>query len=462
MMLERDIEKVLQIYNFIDGIMIVDTDGKIIYYNTSHPNINTLRQRDAIGRSLLDVYPSLTEEDSKILKVLKTGRPILDYSQSFTTYKGQTIQAKSSAFPILNNNSVIGVVDLVMYLNPKVPNKTIAVDIDQDKILKKSPKKVTAGLDDIITNDKQMLKIKDNIKLIKDYDCNVLVYGKTGTGKELIVQSIHNCSGRKNAPFIVQNCAAIPSNLLESILFGTVKGSFTGAGDSKGLIELANGGTLFLDEINSMGLDEQAKILRAIEEKKIRRVGDSKSIDIDVRIISAVNQDPQDCIKKGILREDLYYRLSVVEFDIPPLYERKGDIQLLMEYFRKYYNSRLKKDIKCYTNEVKQIFLSYTWPGNVRELKNAIEGAFYLSNDSIIDVSHIPVNIKESVDFQDNCSRDECHNTQSLSLTQMVDSYERSLISNAYIKFDKNISKTANALDISRQSLWYKIKKYDL
>lgn len=186
--------------------------------------------------------------------------------------------------------------------------------------------------------------------------------GKTGTGKELIVNAIQKTSRRKDAPFIKQNCASIPSTLLESILFGTTKGSYTGAKDTPGLFELADGGTLFLDEINSMELTAQAKLLRVLEDNCIRRIGAKEEKQVNVRIIAAVNEDPEGCVERNKIREDIFYRLCVLRYDIPELYRRKGDIPLLMEYFRKHYNKKFHKQIMAYSSEVQDIFLAYNWP----------------------------------------------------------------------------------------------------
>ena len=188
-----------------------------------------------------------------------------------------------------------------------------------------------------------MIKIKDSISQVAQTDSSVLIYGETGTGKEMIAQAIHSASKRTKKKFVVQNCAAIPATLLEGILFGTVRGAFTGAEDHPGLFEIASGGTLFLDEINSMDMSMQAKLLRAIEDKKILRVGGSSPITIDVKIISALNQDPIECVNNKTLRQDLFYRLNVVQFYLPPLRDRRSDIELLTNHFIFNYNLKMNK-----------------------------------------------------------------------------------------------------------------------
>lgn len=467
-LLNRYIEQILKIFNVIDGMMIVDTDGVIQYFYTAYPNVSTLGVQ-VIGQKLLDVYPELTKKTSYIMRCLATGQAFVNYRQSFTDYKGNTMETITTTLPIYQKGELIGAADLVIYLDDRIKDRNITLDIDLDKILQISKGKMSYQLDDIITCDRRMLAIKNKILLNADSHSPVLVYGKTGTGKELVVNAIHRCSERKNGPFISQNCAAIPATLLESILFGTVKGSFTGARDCEGLFEMADGGTLFLDEINSMELAAQAKLLRVIEEKRVRRLGDKHSKKVDVRIIAAVNEEPLQCVKEKRLREDLYYRLCVIRYDIPELRERPEDIELLMEYFRKYYNVKLGKNILRYSDEVYRIYRLYNWPGNVRELKNSIESAFQANFGASIEAGNIPEYIKNAVNFiadkearERNRDESEAEILRTASLAEMVENYEKTVIQKQYCLCGENISKTARKLKLSRQTLWYKMKKYGL
>ncbi len=231
-----------------------------------------------------------------------------------------------------------------------------------------------------------MQTLKERIVKVARTKSTVMIYGETGTGKELVARAIHNGGSRKNKRYLSQNCAAIPENLLESILFGTTRGSFTGAENRPGLFEIASGGTLFLDEINSMDLAVQAKILKAIEEQKIRRIGGTEDILIDVRIIAATNEDPLLCMQRGSLREDLYYRLKVVQLNIPPLRNRKEDIRPLTEYYINFYNTVMGKSIQKVDAQLMRLFYQYSWPGNVRELRNMIEGGFNLCENDVLCV----------------------------------------------------------------------------
>ena len=303
-----------------------------------------------------------------------------------------------------------------------------------------------------------MIQIKEKILDTAESNAHVLIYGKTGTGKELIVNAIHKNSARKSAPLIKQNCAAIPSTLLESILFGTTKGSYTGAQDTPGLFELADGGTLFLDEINSMELDAQAKLLRVLEEKKIRRIGDKKEKTVNVRVIAAVNEDPEMCVEKQYIRADIFYRLCVLRYDIPELCNRKGDIPLLMEYFRKHFNKKMYRQIIAYSREVQDIFFRYDWPGNVRELKNVIEAAFHNNHEAIITQNDVPNYILGRLELN-HIRKSEGRN---MPLNEMLARYELLLIKDSYERNNGCLTQTAKELQISKQSLAYKLKKYEL
>ena len=303
-----------------------------------------------------------------------------------------------------------------------------------------------------------MLAIKEKIRNTANASSPVLVYGQTGTGKELVVNAIHRCGPRKGKPFIAQNCAAIPSTLLESILFGTTSGSFTGARDTQGLFELANGGTLFLDEINSMELEAQAKLLRVLEEGTVRRIGDKVSRKIDVRVVAAVNEDPEECVRSGKIRADVFYRLCVIRYDIPPLRQRMGDVPLLMDYFRKYYNRKLGVNIIGYSDEVVDIFMKYRWPGNVRELKNVIESAYQVNLGPILTADNLPERI---VAGSGVLVGGELPQT-GLSLTEMVNNFEKSIIAGAYARSHGSLTAAAAALKISKQTLLYKLRKYGL
>jgi len=289
----------------------------------------------------------------------------------------------------------------------------------------------------------------------------VLVTGESGTGKELIVKLIHKYGNRKDKPFIPINCAAIPEELLESELFGYEKGAFTGADKSKmGKFEIADGGTLFLDEIGDMPLDLQAKLLRVLQDGAIERLGSNKLKKVDVRIVAATNKDLKDLIQKGQFREDLYYRLNVVNINLPPLRERKDDIKELTIYFTIKYSKELNKNICCIEDEVFDILQEYDWPGNVRELENVIRKAVLITKDNLIKPEDIKIDKIKSynvyvTEYFFNKYKDNL-------LVKSVEEIEARLIKRALKMNNYNLSKTAEILGISRVTLNAKLKKYNL
>lgn len=322
--------------------------------------------------------------------------------------------------------------------------------LEQENIKLKSSFKKKCEL---IGNSNQMNLIRQQIQLIAKGDSRVLILGESGTGKELVARAIHAQSERNNAPFIEVNCAAIPQELIESELFGHEKGAFTGAIEKKiGKFEIANGGTLFLDEIGDMSLLTQAKLLRVIETQRFQRVGGTKEIKVDVRIISATNKDLTEEIKKGNFREDLYYRLNVVPIFIPPLRERKEDIPELISYFvSEYVNEKGWKE-KVFTERAIKLLQNYDWPGNVRELKNAVERLMIMTLSDLIDIEDIERTgiirrkIIENNYFQYN------------SLREARDAFERDFIMKKLRENNWNMSKTAELIGIERSNLYKKIR----
>lgn len=451
-------EQNLRLVDYIDGLMIVDKDCIIRHFYTAYPDIVRLKREEPINHSLFEIYPSVKKEDSYIYRVLQTGESFLNYEQTYIDYKGNSMDAVCSAVPIKEQGEIIGVIDLVVYKCAHVDERRLSFDTALIGSLQKRYNDSNESLDDIVTQDETMLRIKEKILNTSDSDAHVLVYGKTGTGKELIVNAIQKNSKRKDAPFIKQNCAAIPSSLLESILFGTTKGSYTGAQDTPGLFELADGGTLFLDEINSMELDAQAKLLRVLEDNKIRRIGCKEEKSVNVRVIAAMNEEPEMCVEKNKIREDIFYRLCVLRYDIPALCERRNDIPLLIEYFRKYFNKKMGKQVVAYTQEVQDMFYRYDWPGNVRELKNIIESAFHNNHEAIITRNDIPNYIIGRLELDDIRKEDG----NRLSLNDKIARYEILLIKDAYERNGGSLTKTAKELQLSKQNLAYKIKKYEI
>ncbi|NOR53602.1 MAG: response regulator [Candidatus Aminicenantes bacterium] len=297
----------------------------------------------------------------------------------------------------------------------------------------------------IIAKSPKMLKIFELIKMVAPTSATILIIGKTGTGKEVIARAIHHQSPRRNKPFIATSCAALPESLLESEIFGHEKGSFTGAVErKKGKFEAGDQGTLFLDEIGEINANTQIHLLRAIEEKKITRVGGNEEIDVDVRVLAATNRNLKTMVKQGKFREDLYYRLNVVTIDLPTLKDRKEDILPLAEHFLKKYAVENNKSIKNLSPEVVEFMLNYSWPGNVRELENMVERGVILSKNKAINLAEIP--------------RDIIHPTPAEGRT--VEAVTKNHIINVLEETKGNISEAAKILGVQRMTLYNKLKKY--
>jgi transcriptional regulator with PAS, ATPase and Fis domain len=303
-------------------------------------------------------------------------------------------------------------------------------------------------------NSESMLRIVDTLEKIIPTKSNILLLGESGTGKGLIAELIHNNSQRRDKPFISINCSAIPEGLLESELFGYKKGAFTGAvSDKLGLIPLAHQGTLFLDEIGDMPVVLQAKLLKVLETGDVYPLGETKHRTVDIRIVSATNTDIEARIKEGRFREDLYWRLNVIEIKVPPLRERKDDIALLSKYFINKFSKEHNKDIKETDKEVMSLFMRYPWPGNVRELSNVIERAIVLAQGTYITNQDIPdkfrPNQKEIIEA-------------SSTLKEHISDYEKNLLIKMYETHKKNKEETANTLGIDLATLYRKFKKYGI
>lgn len=429
-----------------DSLLLINKDGIIEY---GWVGINYYG--DPVGKHILEIYPQLCDSDSTVMRALNTGKPIFKERQELTNSLGERVLMESTDIPIISEGRVQCVVD---------STKFFVVD---QRIIRESTDTEDPVFDKIITQDNKMEELKRQIRDVASLDSPVLIYGETGTGKELVAEALHNSGKRRKQPFVSQNCAAIPSNLLESIFFGTEKGSYTGAISRKGLFEEAEGGTLFLDELSAMDTGLQAKLLKVIEEKKVRRLGGNRDIAFDVRIIAAVNEDPSLLIREQRLREDLFYRLAVVQLCIPPLRERKDDIVLLTRYFVEKYSRDMKRNISRVNPLVNELFQHYSWPGNVRELKNTIEGAIAIAKNEEIDLEDITG--KVGITMQGGRILESCTPKifleSGFSLPKELEKYEREIIKQA-LEQSNSFTSAANLLGISSQNLNYKRQKYRL
>ena len=321
----------------------------------------------------------------------------------------------------------------------------------ENRMLKEAIKQQNL-MDGFVANCPKMQEVLSTVKKVAYLDCNILIQGETGTGKEMIARAIHSLSPRKNGPFIAFNCGAFSEELIANELFGHERGAFTGAiSEKRGLLEVGSGGTVFLDEIAEMSLSMQVKLLRVLEEKKILRLGATKPIDIDIRIIAATNKDLKQMVQEGKFREDLFYRLNVVEIKLPKLIERKEDLPLLIAQFIAKYNKQFGKKVKSISPQALSVLKQYDFPGNVRELENIIQRAVALSDDEVINVKHLPADLQhlsfEDVDDQILLPLEEVERMHILKVLKFT-GYDRKM--------------TAAILGLSRVTLWRKMKKYGL
>ena len=464
-----------------EGVIIIDLNANIIYLNESVTDIVGVEPKEAISKNLLDVFPGLSETTSRFYQVLKSGEPLTDEIQTYTNIKGKEVTIVTSVIPLKENGKLIGALEIFRdFTQVEALSRKVLELQDQTSNSKLRQTKKTNGtiysMDDIISRSYEMNKIIETAKTVAHSRSPILIYGETGTGKEILVQAIHNADYvRRKNPFIAQNCAALPKGLLESILFGSSAGSFTGAQERKGLFELAHTGTLFLDEINSMDIELQGKLLRVLEDGIIRRVGGSETYQVDVRIIASSNENPKEAVRSKVLREDLYYRLNVIPITLPPLRRRKEDIPLLVKHFINQYNRRLGKNVMDLDKEVLDLLIGHRWEGNIRELKYMIERTMNMISDKDrIGLEDIPddliknfISDKQEIEEKESLmdSGDRRFNkkiNQIESLPRAIKAFEIDLIKQAIDNAHGNCSEAARILGIPKQTLYNKIKKYEI
>lgn len=437
-------EKLQTILDFAqEGIMSVNKKGKITVFNPKAEKLFKKKKEKVINKKVENVIPN-----TRLHKVIKKGKRELDEVQNI----GET-KIATNRVPILVNNEVKGAVATFQ-------DVTRVQELEQNIRKKLNKKGLTAKyeLNDIIGNSKIIKQKKKLAQKYGEVDSTVLIKGESGTGKELFAQGIHNCSFREKNPFVAINCAALPPNLLESELFGYEEGTFTGAqkGGKKGLLELAHKGTIFLDEIGEMDKKIQSRLLRVIQERRIMRLGGREVIPIDVRIIAATNSDLERKVKNDKFRKDLYYRINVLELELPPLKERKEDINLLVNFLLKEKGQKLNKDIKL-NDEVLSKLKDYDWPGNVRELENVIEKIAVIAEKKEIKKEEISFILRKLKAKEEIFEKNDNYINVSGTLEEVEEKVIKEMLSTG-----KNKKLIAKKLGIDRSTLWRKIKKYDL
>ncbi|MDF2949098.1 MAG: hypothetical protein K0R07_1125 [Sedimentibacter sp.] len=451
-----------KILHYIDeGVHVLDKNGNTIIYNESMSKLEKMATKEVMRKPFGEVFKNLNSESSTLLKALKSRVTTSDLKQTYLNKDGKEITTINTTLPIVINDEVIAVVEVAKNIT-KMTEMSHTILKLQNEIGKpetaKTKKIRKYNFNNIIGASSNFVDVIERAKKASKNSASVFIFGETGTGKELLAQSIHYESSRKDKPFIAQNCAALPESLLEGLLFGTSKGGFTGAVDRAGLFEQANGGTLLLDEINSMPYELQAKLLRVLQENYIRRVGGTNDIPIDVRIITTSNEPTEAILKYGKIRKDLFYRLNVIQLNVPPLRDRKDDIIMLTNMFIHKFNERLNKEILSITKEAQDALLKYDFPGNVRELENIIMSAISMSDDNerILNINHF--NLLDIASNYDNSN----HELGDEGIDEYLENLEKRIIEKILIEKDFNITKAAQALKIKRQTLQHKIKKFNI
>jgi arginine utilization regulatory protein len=441
-----------------EGIHVVDPNGRTILYNKKMADMEAMRREDVLGKNIQDVFTFSDATGSTLLQAIRFKQKTENVKQTYFNNRGLAITTINNTYPIMADGELIGAVEIARDITK--------VERLQENILKQTGARHT--FDSIIGMSPQIREVVEQARRAARTNSSVLIVGETGTGKELFAQSIHNASARSIGPFVSQNCAALPETLIEGLLFGTARGAFTGAVNRPGLIEQAEGGTLLLDELNSLSPALQAKLLRVLQEKTIRRVGDVKDRPVDVRIIATINEDPLDAVAQGRLRKDLYYRLSVVTLFLPPLRERTEDIPLLTQVFINKYNQLFQLQVTGISDDLMQRFLSYNWPGNVRELEHTIEGAMNLIQDeSLLGLAHLPFHMRRKLDARGDQevkqaganARDDAGRG---GLQAQLEEYQRSYLQKVLDKHGGNVSAAARELGMTRQNLQYWLRKLGL
>lgn len=436
-----------------EAVYCSSADGTTLFANREAEVTDGINRSEIIGHKEEEIWGTHNHESVMIRR-----EAILDEKTTYTTKNGEVKFVHHSVIPFVVDGEIKGTFSLSKDITREDDYISKVYQLQQE--LKSRTKKLRRNgtsydFNSIIGQSLPLLYAIQTAKRAAQFPANAMICGETGTGKELFAQGIHNESAFKNEPFVGLNCGAIPENLLESTLFGTVKGSYTGAQDSPGLFEQAKKGTLFLDEIDSMPLNMQAKLLRVLQEKKVRRIGGHEEIPVCCRIISATNRDIEEAIKDNILRQDIYYRLASIVIELPPLRERKGDGPLLIRYFlercHKLYGTRLQ-EIDPAVHEVLQ---KYSWPGNVREMEHMVENMVILAGkeETVLTTRHLPANFSQTLE------KIKKTKVPDIDLNTVIDDYERSLILKALNGHDFNMAATARSLNIQRSVLYSKMKR---
>ena len=459
MTLEKDFDL---IFDKIAGLLVIDSDANILYMNEFTAMANKIASpKDAIGKNIDELLAD-GESVNKLSTVLRTRKP---YIGEVYFWKGLPII--SNAYPLFRDGKLIGAFEYDIFEDAKALHAFIRQlnRMKNENIGELSHKDIVTvakySIDDIVGRSLEIAKLKESILEAARTSSNVMIEGESGCGKELVANAIHSASKRYLNPFIALNCAAIPSGLFESELFGYEEGSFTGAikGGKRGKAEVAKEGTLFLDEIDQLPRADQPKLLRFLQEREIMRVGGEQSIPVNVRVITATNKDLKKEVAEGRFREDLFYRLNVLEIQLPTLRERKEDLDELARFTIDKLNVTMERQdipVKYIDDDVKRMLYQYDWPGNVRELQNVLERAMNKCHGETLRMEHFKnFIVKNRIEVQEIPAEDA-------TLKEITNYVEKKTILDAYKKFGGNKTVIANVLGISRETLYKRLREYEI
>ncbi|MBD1223311.1 sigma-54 interaction domain-containing protein [Virgibacillus halodenitrificans] len=430
--------------------VIVDAKGLITYMNKTYCDFIEVNRDEIIGKHVEEVI-----ENTRMHIVARTG---IEEIADLQYIRGNHMIA--NRIPVYANGEIVGAVGTVLFRDTKEwmkmnsHIKDLMLEVEHYRSQLNDRYGVTYSLHDIVGSSPRLSKIKNQVKKVAPGDVTILLRGESGTGKELFAHSIHHLSERNQKPFIKVNCAAIPEHLLESELFGYTEGAFTGAkkGGKLGKFQLADGGTIFLDEIGDMPLNAQVKILRVLQEGEVEAIGSVQTQKIDVRVVAATNQSLEKLIQEGRFREDLFYRINVIQLHIPSLNERADDIRVLAKYILTKVTNRSGKRVLYFDPQVLEFLTNYSWPGNIRELENVIESAVHLSTSETITMEDLPDHLKKDIAL----------GIPTGSLKETLDQAEKQALTTALHQSNGDKIEAAKLLKIGKSSFYDKLKKYNL
>lgn len=460
------------------GALIVDNNGVVVYCNEAQARLDDMPVEFIVGKMETELYGPYVGPGI-IRSCQLTGKPILGYVCQYRTVRGKIINGAYWVYPLYKNGEIVASLCLTQILANKTPlfsadgkiGANILQSVTESSFRAEEEKQKNASEPvHIVGGNSAFRRMLSVAETTASSPSPVMIFGETGSGKEMIVKAIRAASNRYDKPYLAVNCSAIPATLLESILFGSTKGSFTDATDRPGLFEEANGGIIYLDEIDSMPLELQPKLLRVLQDMRIRRLGATMERSINVKVISSIGMSPEALLDSGRLRPDLFYRLAVILLQIPPLRERKDDLKDLITHFMSKYNAVLKKNVTGMDNTVTNLFHDYDWPGNVRELEHIIAGAINLTAwESTLHMHHVPEHLRIFIQRQrtelSDFTQTVWHNTPAHDFFSLNDknfnaSTEGGQLRVVLRKTSGHVSNAAKLLGISRQLMAYKMKKY--